>query len=427
MRKSNFLNQKGSALLIVLLSILSLGAVTLIARPIIKNYLNKDVLAIATAAGNSIEAELTTIIAPAFVGTDTNASNGAYLQFGIGVTITPTPIPTSTQTPTPTPTPTRTPTPTPTRTPTPTPTRTPTPTATPTFSPTPTISPGTSPIIAAAGDIACGTNSGGARCEQRQTSDLVINMRAVAALLLGDIQYETGGYSDFMNFYNPTWGRFKSITYPAVGNHEYLTTNANGYFDYFNGTGIATGRAGERTKGYYAFNVGEWRIYALNSNCSRAGGCQAGSPQEQWLRNDMRANPKRCNIAFFHHPRFSSGHDGNNTTLINTLNALYKAFQENRGDIILAGHSHHYERFAPMILNSTNTPVRDDANGVVNFVVGTGGRNFTGFWGNAPGSLIRQNTMMGVLKLTLHPDRADYEFVPIASTSFSDRGTVICH
>lgn len=283
-------------------------------------------------------------------------------------------------------------------------------------------------VIVAAGDISCDPAASGAACKQRETSDLINTIAPNAVLALGDIQYEAGQYANFVNYYHPTWGRFKSITYPAVGNHEYGTAGAAGYFDYFNGAGNNTGRAGDRDKGYYAFNVGSWRIYSLNSNCSKAGGCRSGDPQVVWLRNDLQANAgTRCVMAYFHHPRFSSGHDGNNTTLINTLNDIWRTLYDANADVVLAGHSHHYERFAPMTIDANGNPVLDPARGIKEFVVGTGGRNFTGFWGTAPNSEVRQNNAFGVLKMTLHDASYDWEFVPIAGSTYTDRGSANCH
>src|SRR6185369_5503418 len=249
-------------------------------------------------------------------------------------------------------------------TPSVTPTYTPTPTPTVVSTNTPTPPPITgSVVIAAAGDIACGAGSTGASCKQKETSDLIVTMNPIAVLALGDVQYEEGSLTDFRNFYNPSWGRFLGKTYPSVGNHEYLTANASGYFDYYNGVGVATGRAGERSKGYYAFNVGAWRLYALNSNCSPAGGCGVGSPQEKWLRADLAANPKSCVLAYFHHPLYSSG--GRATTAVRPL---YQALYDNNAEVILTGHDHSYERFAPQDANgnlNTTKVIRE-------FVVGTG-------------------------------------------------------
>lgn len=304
---------------------------------------------------------------------------------------------------------------------------------TPTITATPTPV-AADPVVIAVGDIACGADSAGAACKEWETSELARRQNPQGVLILGDNQYEQGQLSYYAGTdpycqsnpprcYNGTWGRLKSITYPAVGNHEYLTPNAAGHFDYFNGTGNATGRAGDRSKGYYSYNIGDWHLIALNSNCSRAGGCGAGSPQEQWLRQDLAANPK-CTIAYMHHALYSSGHDGNNTTLLGQMRPLYQALYDAKADIVLAGHSHHYERFA--LQNAQGAA--DQANGFRQFVVGTGGRNFTGYWTTTmPNSEVKHNTSFGVLKLTLHNASYEWNFLPVQGSAFTDFGNAFCH
>jgi len=304
-------------------------------------------------------------------------------------------------------------------TPSVTPTYTPTPTPTVVSTNTPTPPPITgSVVIAAAGDIACGAGSTGASCKQKETSDLIVTMNPIAVLALGDVQYEEGSLTDFRNFYNPSWGRFLGKTYPSVGNHEYLTANASGYFDYYNGVGVATGRAGERSKGYYAFNVGAWRLYALNSNCSPAGGCGVGSPQEKWLRADLAANPKSCVLAYFHHPLYSSG--GRATTAVRPL---YQALYDNNAEVILTGHDHSYERFSPQDANGNLNTTK----GIREFVVGTGGRNHTPFVIAVPNSEVKDATSFGVLKMTLNTNSYSWQFMPITGQTFTDSGSTNCH
>ena len=269
----------------------------------------------------------------------------------------------------------------------------------------------TDPVVVADGDIVCGVASAGAACKQMETSNLAIGLNPTAVLVLGDNQYEDGAYYDFQKYYEPSWGRLKAITYPVVGNHEYLTPKAQGYFDYFNGIGNQTGIAGDRAKGYYAFNIGSWRLYALNSNCSEAGGCQAGSPQEKWLRSDLAANPHQCVLAYYHHPLYTSG-----SRDLPAAKPLYQALYDYSADVVLAGHEHNYERFARMDANGNL-----NSKGVREFVVGTGGRNFTQFVRNAPGSEVRNDNTFGVLKLTLHQSSYDAEFIPIPGSAFSDK------
>ena len=204
------------------------------------------------------------------------------------------------------------------------------------------------PVIAAAGDIACAHDdshyNGGAGspgfCRQRATSDLMVGAGLAAVLPLGDIQYDSASATDLNLVYDPTWGRVKSISRPVLGNHEGAGAD---YFDYFNGKGVADGPAGQRGKGWYSFDVGSWHIVALNSNCGRVG-CTAGSEQEQWLRADLAAHPTTCTLAYWHHPRYSSGHDGSNAF----MQPLWQALDDGGAEIVLSGHSHDYERFAPL-------------------------------------------------------------------------------
>jgi acid phosphatase type 7 len=291
-----------------------------------------------------------------------------------------------------------------------------------------TANAGADPVIAAAGDIACAPSSqyfnGGAgtstKCRQRYTSDLLVNAGLSAVLPLGDEQYDTAKLSSFTKSYDPSWGRVKSITYPAVGNHEYLTSGASGYFDYFNGTGNATGRAGNRSKGYYSFDVGSWHLIALNSNdhCQIVS-CSKGSAQETWLRSDLAAHPASCTLAYWHHPRFNSGHDGTATF----MQAIFQDLYDANVDVVLGGHAHDYERFAPQNPKGQ----LDRSRGIRQFVVGTGGAFFTAFASAAPNSEIRNGSTYGVLYLTLHPTSYDWRFVPEAGKKFTDSGSTSCH
>jgi acid phosphatase type 7 len=281
------------------------------------------------------------------------------------------------------------------------------------------------PVIMAAGDIACdpadpGYNGGAGtadRCHQQATSDLVVGTPLDAVLPLGDIQYDSATTARINAVYAPTWGRVKSISRPILGNHESGT--ATGYFDYFNGPGVSDGPAGPRGKGYYSFDLGAWHVVALNSNCSSVS-CSAGSEQESWLRADLAAHPTGCTLAYWHHARFSSGHDGSNAF----MQPLWEALQDAQAELLLSGHSHDYERFAP--LNRDGDV--DGAEGIRQFVVGTGGAFFTGGLGSlAPHSEVAQNNTFGVLKLTLHPTSYDWQFVPEAGGTFTDAGSEPCH
>jgi hypothetical protein len=303
----------------------------------------------------------------------------------------------------------------------PTLTSVPTFTASPIPSPTRTSTPMTTgdPIIAAAGDIACdpsdGSFNGGNgttnNCRQKAVSDLFVGRNFTAVLTLGDTQYEDGSLTKFQQSFDPSWGRAKNIIRPAVGNHEYLTAGASGYYNYF---GVA---AGDRTKGYYSYDIGAWHIIALNSNCSQVGGCGAGSPQEQWLKADLAAHPTMCTLAYWHHPRFSSGQHGSSTSYDAFWRALYAAGAE----IALSGHDHDYERFAPQ-----NPSGAADPNGIQQFVVGTGGKNHYQFMSIQPNSVVRNPDTYGILKLTLHATSYDWQFVPEPGKTFTDSGTMNC-
>ena len=280
------------------------------------------------------------------------------------------------------------------------------------------------PVIAAAGDIACahddshyngGTGSPGF-CRQRATSDVMVGAGLAAVLPLGDIQYDSASATDLSLVYDPTWGRVKAISRPVLGNHEGAGAD---YFDYFNGKGVADGPAGQRGKGWYSFDVGSWHIVALNSNCGRVG-CTAGSEQEQWLRADLAAHPTTCTLAYWHHPRYSSGHDGSNAF----MQPLWQALDDGGAEIVLSGHSHDYERFAPLDPSGAAAP---DDDGIRQFVVGTGGAFFTGGLDTLiPNSQIAQNDTFGVLFLTLHDTSYDWRFVPEVGGTFTDTGTTLC-
>ncbi|MDH3295532.1 MAG: metallophosphoesterase [Acidimicrobiia bacterium] len=283
----------------------------------------------------------------------------------------------------------------------------------------------TTRVIAAAGDIACDPTSssfnGGAgtsnNCRQLATSDLVLAMDPDRVLLLGDNQYEDGTIDQFNQSYDLSWGRFKNITSPSVGNHEYndpaaaSDPSAAGYYEYF---GAA---AGDPTKGYYSYQEGNWFVVVLNSNCSKVGGCSAGSPQELWLRSELASNPSACILAYWHHPLFSSGAIGN----IAWSQDWWVALQEYGADVVLVGHDHHYERFGLQDAFGNADPT-----GIREFVVGSGGRNHTSVGSLEPNSEASDDSSYGVLKMTLRPDSYEWEFVPAAGDSYTDSGSESC-
>jgi len=281
------------------------------------------------------------------------------------------------------------------------------------------------PVIAASGDIACDPSDSAfnaglgtpTRCRQGATSDLVTDESLSAVLILGDVQYADGTPEKFARSYDPSWGRVKDVTRPAIGNHEYWSAGATGYFDYFNGAGNPTGPAGDRSTGYYSYDIGAWHFVALNSNCSIVA-CAAGSAQEQWLRADLAANASACTLAYFHHPRWSSSKYGSSTAVAPLVQALY----DDGADVMLTGHAHLYERFAPQAPDGTADP----ADGIRQFVVGTGGKSLYDFGSTAPNSGMRQNWAYGVLNMTLRPNGYDWSFVAAPGAPFTDVGTDVC-
>lgn len=278
-------------------------------------------------------------------------------------------------------------------------------------------------VLVAAGDIACDSfDTSQTACKQHETAALVKKINPEIVLALGDLQYPDGSYENFTKYYNASWGAFVEKTHPVPGNHEYETPGAKGYFDYFNAIEVYSGRAGERKEGYYSFNVGadnlRWHVVALNSNCWAVGGCNKGSEQLSWLEQDLKNDSARCTLAYWHHPYFSSGQHGSNAN----MSDVWRVLDQNGVDIVLSGHDHLYERFAPQ--NADGVAQKE---GVRQFTVGTGGRNFYQFKAILQNSEVRNNTHFGVLKLTLGEGSYEWEFVPIEGSSFSDKGSERCH
>jgi hypothetical protein len=261
----------------------------------------------------------------------------------------------------------------------------------------------TDPVVVAAGDIAM---AGG---HQRLTSDRVLELDPDAVLALGDNQYRNGELAEYRRFYGPTWGRFKGRTRPVPGNHEYRTPGAAGYFSYFGRSARPKGRS------YYSFDLGGWHLIALNSSIDHG----PGSAQERWLRADLVSTAKRCILAYWHFPRFSSGaHQGSWGSLGAFWNDLYDA----RADVVLSGHEHSYERFA------RQTPwAKASRQGIRQFVVGTGGAGLLGFAARKPNSQVRIGDAHGVLELVLHPASYEWRFVSEDGAVLDKGGPVACH
>ncbi|WP_036375367.1 DNRLRE domain-containing protein [Micromonospora sp. ATCC 39149] len=264
-------------------------------------------------------------------------------------------------------------------------------------------------VILAAGDIA------DCRTERDEQTAKILDTEVGVVAAIGDTAYEKGAPEEYAACYAPTWGRHKSRTRPAVGNHEYLTPNAAGYFGYF---GAAAGPPGQ---GWYSYNMagGQWHVVVLNSNCAKIGGCHAGSPQERWLRADLAASKARCTVAYWHQPLFASGGRGSSA-----YRPLFQALYDAGVEVLLNAHNHQYERFAPQ----TPTGAADPDRGVRQFIIGTGGRSLQpDFPTVAANSEVRNGNVFGVLRLTLLPGEYRWRFVPVAGQTFNEVGTGLCH
>jgi hypothetical protein len=255
-------------------------------------------------------------------------------------------------------------------------------------------------------------------CHQRATANLIGPIKPKNVLMLGDGQYNSGTLAEYNASYAKTWGvsAIKSITKPTPGNHEYASPTAAGYFQYF-------GAAAHSPNGWYSFNLGNWHVVSINTNCTKlsgGAGCATGSPQDKWLAADLAANPTACTLVFGHHPLWSSNSSGSPDIL-----PLMKTMYAGHVDLYLAGHSHSYERFAPM----TPSGALDTAHGVRELIVGTGGESVTGFGTIAPNSQKRGNHIFGVEQLVLKSTSYDLTFVnDTTNKAFSDSlaGTA-CH
>jgi calcineurin-like phosphoesterase family protein len=266
------------------------------------------------------------------------------------------------------------------------------------------------PVLLAAGDIANCQIIAGAQA----TAKIIEGIPGTVAAI-GDLALKDGTAEEFANCYDKTWGAFKSRTRPVPGNHEFHSGGATPYFKYF---GAA---AGDPSKGYYSYELGAWHIVALNGECKDLGGCQQGSPEEEWLRADLKSHPAACTLAYWHEPLFSSGAaHGDNPAYRDLWRDLY----DSNATIVLNGHDHDYERFAPQDPDGKADPAR----GIREFVVGTGGNHERPFAPTPqPNSEVRMTDTFGVLKLTLHPHGYDWQFIPQAGKSFHDAGTGECH
>jgi acid phosphatase type 7 len=263
-------------------------------------------------------------------------------------------------------------------------------------------------LLVGAGDVAdCADLSG------TEATATLLGSIPGTVFVVGDLVYPDGTDAQFSNCYAPTWGRYKARTRPALGNHEYNTPRAVGYFHYF-GSGV-----GELGQGYYSYELGEWHIVVLNSNCSEVGGCGPGSPQERWLRQDLAAHPSSWTLSYWHDPLFSSSELHDNLDVKPIWDDLHAA----GATVVLNGHDHNYERFAPQDPNGALDPAR----GVREFVVGTGGKDHVKFVTDKSNSEKRDANAFGILKLTLYSSSYAWDFVSVPGTTFTDSGRGDCH
>jgi hypothetical protein len=242
----------------------------------------------------------------------------------------------------------------------------------------------------------------------------LVEARTGIVFTLGDNAYDTGSDADYRDCFGPSWGRFKDrIELPVPGNHEYQTPGATGYRDYFGSRAVPNGTT------WYSTDVGAWHVVVLDSTCDKVdGGCAADSPQVEWLRADLAASGARCTLALFHHPRFSSGTHGSDTHVGAMWDALYDA----GADLVLNGHEHSYERFAPQDPEGH----ADDARGMMELVVGTGGAALRGFNDPVANSKVRASVSHGIIELRLNQSGWAWQF-DTTDGAFSDAGSGRCH
>lgn len=262
-----------------------------------------------------------------------------------------------------------------------------------------------------AGDIAyCGVKAP-TEAPSASTAALVSANPAAAVFTLGDNAYDSGTIDEYRNCYGPTWGQFRDRTFPTPGNHEYVTPGADGYFNYY------ADRAGPSGRGFYSYDLGSWHFVSLNSNVDAT----RGSAQEQWLRDDLTAHRgQRCLLAYWHHPVFSSSSvHGNNPWMAD----IWRTLEEFGADVILTGHDHGYERFAPQRADATPDP----DHGIREFVVGTGGANPYLFGNPQPNSEVRIESSFGVIRFAIKDGQYDWFFIPVDPIARTDSGQALCH
>jgi len=263
-------------------------------------------------------------------------------------------------------------------------------------------------VLIGAGDIA--------RCnsDQDEATATLLDALEGTVFTLGDNVYERGTVDEFRRCYDPAWGRHRDRTrFPVAGNHDWATAGAAGYLEYFGSAARPSGAT------WYSADLGSWHVIVLDSNCALVGGCGAGSAQLEWLRADLAASASRCTVALWHHPRFSSGRQGDHEA----LDPMWRALYETGAELIVTGHDHNYERFAPQDPAAN----LDEARGIRQFVVGTGGTDLRSMRATQPNSEVSNADTHGVLRLELGADGYEWAFVPVAGATFTDTGTATCH
>ena len=266
--------------------------------------------------------------------------------------------------------------------------------------------------IAAAGDIVCdpGSSPSATTCQDAATAALVTAAQADRLLAMGDLQYDNGALAAFTSQYDPVWGAFRAATLPVPGNHEYNTAGAGGYFDYWGA------QASDRAQGWYATRIGSWLILSLNSNCGSIGGCGRSSAQGHWLESELAASTAPCQLAYWHHPRFSSGLHGNTAD----VQPLWEILQEHQAELVLAGHDHEFERFEPMLADGTPSSA-----GIASYVIGTGGVDLRDFATVRAGSAERIKKF-GIGIIDLYANGWTAEFRATDGTTSGDGATHEC-
>ena len=254
-------------------------------------------------------------------------------------------------------------------------------------------------VLVGAGDIAtCGSDV--AEATARVVEQVLARSNNAVAFTAGDNAYQDGSLEEYRRCYAPSWGRFLDRTLPVAGNHEYGTPGAAGYFAYFGK------RAGDARAPWRSVMKGAWQILLLDSNCKEVGGCAPGTPQGSWLATELAATKAKCTVAIWHHPRFSSGHHGDDRR----SEPLWSMLEQAHAELVISGHDHTYERFSPLLANGT----RDDVTGLTSFVVGTGGRKAYPLMRKAPGSANSFTNIPGVLVLFLEDNGYRAYFVDTA-------------